>query len=123
MPHPLRTDFLLAEESFVSALSEGSGSIQSFDETWSKLQLSLEEAMKLGNIDDDTLGVVHQVASRIQMLAGRFIELQDNVGAVTDSLERDLNVIFDDLSLQEFPKQGRCCHCSTTEASPDYDTL
>ncbi|KIJ94117.1 hypothetical protein K443DRAFT_684017 [Laccaria amethystina LaAM-08-1] len=89
------------ELQFISAISESPEAIQSFYQTWSSLQLDLEESVKSQSVDQETLELAFQVASRVEIFAERFSDLFAAVDTLAVEFRNDLDAIFSGLLIDE----------------------
>jgi len=83
------------------SISQGPEALDVFNRSWSTLMAEFHEATCRNTVDDETLSFAHQVFSRIEILAKRFLDLDEAAENVTGSLQNDLDVIFRDLSLTD----------------------
>ncbi|KAF8203826.1 C-terminal domain of homeodomain 1-domain-containing protein [Pholiota molesta] len=120
MGESLHSQFLKAEETLVFTLSAGPKAVQSFDTLWSTLYNNLVDAMEQNTVDDSSLSAIHQVATRVQTLATRFLELYNNVGHITECLQQDLDAAFADLTLEDRPSAMRSDVAETKSYQPPY---
>lgn len=72
-----------------------------FYQTWSNLQLDLEEAVKSESVDDVTLELAFQVASRVEIFAERFSDLFAAVDTLAVEFRNDLDAVFSGLLIDE----------------------
>ncbi|KAJ3516088.1 hypothetical protein NLJ89_g1338 [Agrocybe chaxingu] len=101
MPNTLHTQLARAEDLFISSISEGAAAVETFHRFWSNLQATFDDTMARTSIDDATINQAHHVATRIEMLASRFLELYEDAELVTKELQKDLTVAFEELSLED----------------------
>ena len=99
MSKTLQDQFIDAEQTFLASVIEGPAAVEAFHCSWSVLQATFEEAMKAESVDEETLVVAQQVSRRIEIIAGRILELHEKTNALVLSLQGDLDVLFTGLNI------------------------
>ena len=97
----LKEELAAVEEAFISSISEGPEAVEAFYQSWNRLQTSLDTMLTQGPVDEEMSAQAHRVASTIEILASRFLELYETSDTVTAQLEGDLQSAFADLRIEE----------------------
>ena len=96
----LRSHFSSVEETFLTSIIQGPPAMESFALFWSSLQVTVAEGIKQQVIDEETLAQAHDVAARVNTMAGLLIDLYEKSDAFTASFQNDLAPLFADLSVE-----------------------
>ncbi|PPQ63795.1 hypothetical protein CVT24_004337 [Panaeolus cyanescens] len=97
----LRQKLLEAEEAFLLAVSQGPEALVDFGHSWSELQMSLEIAMEGGTVEDEVVHLAHHVFTAIEVLAARFLELEEDIETFTEIRQAEISNMISDLSLED----------------------
>jgi len=97
MPTSLIQQFLDIESLFFKALSQSPEEMDSFSQLWSCLHVQFEQTIQAGLVDSETMNIAHQVASRIEVIAQEFVQ----VDTLTTAFHRDMESIFQDLHIDD----------------------
>lgn len=105
---PQRLHF--AESDFLAALENGTTSLASYYQTWSKLPDILHIASKTGSVGHETLSLAHSVASRILNIASCYLHVKEGEDDFSARLRVDCDVMvqqMDALNLNAQPKSSQ----------------
>jgi len=101
MTQSLRDRLLQADAMSLSLISQDPSEMETFYRFWSGLEAEVSQAVDQASEDSETMSLAHQVASRVEALASRFLDFYDDVDAVTTSLQQDLEGLFAELTTAE----------------------
>ena len=91
----------LVQSGFLSALTDSKPTLESFQETLSTLVNDFEEALHRQHLDDSSIAKGRTLASGLEIIGERFLQLRRETGALTSNFSSELNDIFSCESLCE----------------------
>lgn len=96
------------EDQFLQAAIQGTPALTVFHDSWSKLLLDIEHAVKVDSIDGKTMSLRNAVAPRVSMLSGYLLDFHTAVETMSSSLHTELDAIFARISISDddTPHQG-----------------
>ncbi|KAF4573177.1 TALE/M-ATYP homeobox family protein [Pleurotus pulmonarius] len=125
LPATAEIDLLGAAEQFLTSLTQGGASLESFESSWS----NLGDDLQLRTLDSGTAALAHAAASRVEALASGFLTLKSQTNTLMDELMVDVQSILGQLNLSEVsppplhtsPTTSRSSTINTTSSTcPPY---
>lgn len=97
MSLPASIDLHNAVELFLTSLTQGGASLESFESSWS----NLGDDLQVRTLDRGTAVLAHAAASRVEALASGFLTLKSETNALMDELMADVQSVLGQLNLSD----------------------
>ncbi|KAA1467997.1 hypothetical protein DENSPDRAFT_833181 [Dentipellis sp. KUC8613] len=94
MSKTLRSRLLSSEEQLLASFTLGNVAIASFTEDWATLLFDLGAAIKLKQVDEETMTIAHVISSRVAILADSLFQLESETGKVLATVEHQASRIL-----------------------------
>lgn len=98
------------EDNYFAAVNGDATSTESFHESWLALERDINRAQSGNLMDEKTQTLAHAVSTRVLVMTESIVDFQMEAQAITSSLEKDLQDIFD----QEH-SVGKMPSCASTD--------
>jgi hypothetical protein len=101
MKNSIRERLLNTEGLFFEAILQDPPTLVNFYEKWETLSDDFKQALKSDSVDDETIALAHAIASRVAILAARYLDFSMLSEEITSDLRNNLDDIFAQLSVAD----------------------
>jgi hypothetical protein len=95
-------------EMLISSLSGGPLALQAFTQYWTQLEAAFVDFAPQDN-DEEAISTIRNNLSTIEIIAQRFLDLDEEVHSVGETFQKEIDVILADLKIddvQHSPRDG-----------------
>ncbi|KAJ7925966.1 C-terminal domain of homeodomain 1-domain-containing protein [Mycena leptocephala] len=122
----IRQRLLTIESQFLSVLPmDNLDHANSFAQKWAELDVDVKAALNTNNLDQDTINLAHNVASKVAIFADVFLALGRDSENISTALVNQLETVFDDLTIDghivDTPSPGHIFPPSTSNVTTRTD--
>ncbi|TFK56663.1 hypothetical protein OE88DRAFT_45292 [Heliocybe sulcata] len=113
----LRQKLARVEDHFLDAAIQGPAAMDRFSEAWRDLQQEIDANSQSDDADSESIALAFAVASRIELLANHFLEMEVEHDKLTSAFMNDLQGILGDPKLDSSQQSVRDFHQEDTPST------